>query len=231
MEKRSSTTLSGILISVGVLLLLVNLAGVVFGFRLWQLWPLIVVAAGCCFVLPPLFTRGKPGLGGLFIPGMPILTTGAILLFASVFRWWDVWAWLWPWEVLGVALGFLFAAFYMKSIWLLIPAFIVGANGLLMQFCAFTGWWEVWSVMWVIEPLSLALAFLVINARHPSPGLLHAGTILLVLSVLGFGLSLVAMMLGSGWWIWKWFAPLATIAAGLYLLFRERPYIMRKVEE
>jgi hypothetical protein len=60
----------------------------------------------------------------------------------------------------------------------------VGANGLLMQFCTFTGWWEVWTVMWVIEPLSLALSFLVINARRPSPGLLRAGTILLVLSVL-----------------------------------------------
>jgi len=230
MEKRNPVTLGGILIAVGALLLLSNLAGAILGFRLWDLWPLIVVAVGCAFVLPPLFTRGKPGLGGLFIPGMPVLTTGVILLFASGFRWWDVWSWLWPWEVMGVALGFLFAAFYMKSVWLLIPAFVVGANGMLLQFCSVTGWWELWAVLWVIEPLSVALSFVVINARRPSPGLLKAGVTLGLLSALGFGLSFVAMILGSGWWIWKWAAPLATIAAGLYLLFHERPCGMRRME-
>jgi len=56
------------LIITGVLLLFSNLAGALFGFYLRQLWPVLVLALGCCFVLPPLFATGKRGLGGLFIP-------------------------------------------------------------------------------------------------------------------------------------------------------------------
>lgn len=222
MKKRNSVLLSGILISVGVLLLLSNLAGALFGFRLWQLWPIVVVAIGCCFVLPPLFATGKRGLGGLFIPGMPILTMGALLLFTSVFNWWDAWSWLWPLEVIGVALGFLFAAFYIRCIWLLIPAFIIGANGLLMQFCALTGWWGVWAAMWAVEPLSVGMVFLVIATRRSLPGMMNAGVTLCVLSVLGFGISVLGAMVGSAWWFWKWFTPMVIIVVGIALLFRRQ---------
>jgi hypothetical protein len=93
-------------------------------------------------VLPPLAVRGKRGLGALFIPGMPTLATGLILLLASVFRRWDVWAWLWPLEVLALAAGFLVAAIYTRVIELVIPAIIIGLNRLLLQFCTVTGLWE-----------------------------------------------------------------------------------------
>ncbi len=229
MKKRNSVALSGILISVGILLLFSNLAGALFDFHLWQLWPVIVLAAGCCFVLPPLFATGKRGLGGLFIPGMPILTTGALLLFTSVFNWWDAWSWLWPVEILGVALGFLFAAFYIRCIWLLIPAFIIGANGLLMQFCAMTGWWGVWAALWVIEPLSVGLSFLVIALRRRSlPGLLNAGVTLCVLSVLGFGVSALGVMVGSAWWFWKWFTPMLIVVIGIAMLFRRPALVLQR---
>jgi len=221
MNKQLSIVISIILIMVGLLTLAFSLVGPVLGFRVWQLWPLTVVAAGALFVLPPLLVRGKRGLGGLFIPGMPILTTGTILLFASVFRTWDVWSWLWPQEVLAGALGFLFAAIYMRNVWLLIPAIIVGANGVLMQFCAITGLWSVWAVLWAIEPLSVGLALLAVYLRRRSAGLLVAGVTLCALAVMGAVESIAIVSLSALfplWWLWKWIGPVTVILVGVGLL-------------
>jgi hypothetical protein len=221
MSKQLSIVTSIILIMVGLLTLAFSLVGPVLGFRIWQLWPLIVVAAGALFVLPPLLVRGKRGLGGLFIPGMPILTTGTILLFASVFRTWDAWSWLWPQEVLAVALGFLFAAIYMRNVWLLIPAIIIGANGVLMQFCAITGLWSVWAVLWAIEPLSVGLALLAVYVKRRSAGLLVAGLTLCALAVLGAVESVAIVSLSAlfpVWWLWKWVGPVSVILVGVGLL-------------
>jgi hypothetical protein len=170
---------------------------------LWRLWPLTVVGVGLLFVLPPFLAalarpgfatragmaRRKRGLGILFIPGMPILTTGAILLLASVCDWWRVWKWLWPQEVLALAFGLLFAAIYARRTWLLVPAIIIWLNGVLLQFCALTGLWEVWAVLWTVEPLAVGLALLVIGGKTRSSGLLTAGFIVCGLA----GLALIGM--------------------------------------
>lgn len=222
MNKQSSLVISVGLIGAGVLFLAANLAGMLFGFRLWQLWPLIIVAAGWGLVLPPLLSRGRRSLGGMFIAGLPVLTTGAILLFASLFRWWNVWSWLWPWEVLGVALGFLAAALWMRVPWLLFPAIVIGANGLLFQFCAVTGWWQVWSVLWVIEPLAVGAALLVISPEKATPGRRKAGIMLCGLAGLGFGLSLMGTLLATFlpvWWLSRWLVAIGLILAGVWVLF------------
>lgn len=221
MNKPVSIAMSMVPIFVGVLTLMCSLVGPILGFRIWQLWPLTIVFAGLLLVLPPLLVRGKRGLGGLFIPGVPILTTGAILLFASVLRHWNVWAWLWPLEVLGLAVGFLFAAIYMRVIWLLIPAIIVGLNGLLLQFCALTGLWRVWAVLWTIEPLSVGLALLVVNIKQRSRGLLVAGITMCALAGVGLVESLAIVLLSAlfpAWWLWRWTGPVTLILAGSALL-------------
>jgi hypothetical protein len=184
-------------ILVGVLLILIG--GVALAFTLampvlevsllrwgsWRLWPLVVVGTGLIFVVSPFLVRGKRGLGGFFIPGVPILATGCILFYASLLDAWDAWIWMWPVEVLAVALAFLLAAIYMRVIWLLIPAIIVGATGLVLQFCAVTSFWESWAVLWTVEPLSLGLAFLVVNLKARSKGLFVAGAILCVVAAFG----------------------------------------------
>jgi hypothetical protein len=179
MNKQPSLLAGIILILVGILALMFNLAVPVLGLGLWwdvwRLWPLAVVGLSAFLVLPPLFVRGRRALGVLFVPGMPILTTGAILLLASVFDLWFVWEWLWPLEVLALAQGLLFAAVYTRVIWLIIPTIIIGANGLVLQFCALTGLWEVWAVLWTVEPLSVGLSLLVVSARRRRSGLFVAG--------------------------------------------------------
>ena len=144
MNRRFSFLVGITLILIGALSLAFTLVMPTLGLGVWmwaawRLWPLVVVAVGLMFVVSPLLVRGRRGLGGLFIPGVPILATGAILLYASVFDAWHAWEWLWPLEVLSIAMGFLLASIYMRSIWLLLPAIFIGANGVVLQFCALTG--------------------------------------------------------------------------------------------
>jgi hypothetical protein len=213
MDKRSLFLFGGTLILLGLLALLFMAIASALGFDLARfvvrLWPTMVTGAGLCLVVPPFLARGNRGLGALFIPGMPILTTGGILLLASVFHVWGVWAWLWPMLLISMAMGFLFAAVYMRLIWLLIPATIIGLNGLVFQFCAITGLWHWWSVLWVIEPLSVGLALLVIGVRRDIAGLRTAGLILSGLAAALFMLMLIVL----GAWL-----PLGLLGPGLLIL-------------
>ena len=220
MNKQFSAMVGIALILLGASALVFNLAMSMLGPNVWQLliwrfWPLTVVGLGLALMLLPLLATGRRGLGALFIPGMPVLTTGGILLFTSVFHVWGAWEWLWPLEVLSLALGFLFAAIWMRSIWLLIPAIIVGANGVVFQFCTLTGLWGAWAVLWTIEPLAVGLAFLLIGAAKRLGGLFLAGTILCGLA----GIGLVGMTLvGPSWWLIRLAGPVVLICVG-FLLF------------
>ncbi len=226
MQKEISILLGIILVLMGIAVMIFSLGIPVLGLNFWfwgawRLWPLLVIGLGALLVLPPLFVRGRPGLGLLFIPGLPILTTGGILLLASVFNWWAVWSWLWPQLVLSLGVGFLFAALYSRMIWLLVPAFVFGANGLLMQLCAITGLWEIWAVLWTIEPLALGLAFLVIGVKKQSAGLFLAGIILCGLAgvaLIGMTAILALSTFWSGLWLVSLFGPTILIVAGLFLV-------------
>jgi hypothetical protein len=220
MNKRLSILMGVLLILIGGLALAFNVvvpwwAPEFWRWGSWRLWPLLIVGGGLLFTVSPLLVRGKRGLGGLYIPGVPILVTGGILLFASMFDAWGAWAWLWPLEVLGLALGFLVAAIYMRAIWLLLPAILIGANGLIFQFCALTGRWDTWAVLWAFEPLSLGLAFLIINVKQRSKELFVAGLILCVLAALGLmGMS----ALFPGWLLINLVGAATLVLAGLLII-------------
>ena len=220
MNRRFSILVGVMLILIGGLALAFNLVLPMLGLDMWywgawRLWPLVVIGGGLFFVLPPFLVRSKRGLGGLFIPGLPILTTGCILLYSSVFDAWGAWEWLWPLEVLSLAMAFLFAAIYMRAIWLLLPAIVIGANGLLFQYCALTDMWEAWAVLWTIEPLALGLAFLIISAVRRSVGLFTAGIILC--GIAGFGLIGMTAILPT-YWLLNLMGPALFIIVGFLLL-------------
>lgn len=213
MSRRSSILAGTALVLMGSLALIFTGVGSLLGFNLagfiWRLWPTIVVGVGLLFVIPPFLVRGNRGLGGLFIPGFPVLTTGGLLLLASVLDGWAIWRWLWPMEILSLAMGFLFAAIYMRVIWLIIPAIIIGLNGMAFQFCAITGLWRWWSVLWVVEPLSVGLALLATGVSQRISGLKMAGLILCGVSAVC--LLLMLTILGA-WW------PIALLMAALLIL-------------
>ncbi len=198
----------------GMLILVASLLGVNLLAFAARFWPMAISAVGLAFVLPPLLVR-KRGLGALFIPGVPILVTAGLLLIASVLDAWSIWSWLWPQEVLAVALGFLAATLYMRVPGLAIPAILIGLNGLVFQFCAITGSWNWWSVLWTVEPLAVGVALLVFGAQTGASGTVTAGIILCGIAGAGF-LLMVAIL--SGGWLIGLVGPGLIILAGLALL-------------
>ena len=226
MVKRMWVLVGAALVLLGVVSMAITLAMPLLGVTLlpWvlrRIWPFTVVGVGLAFVLPPLLSRHRRGLGGLFIPGVPILATGGILLFTSVLHWWRAWEWLWPIEVLAVAVGFFAAAAYMRVIWLTIPAIIIGVNGLVFQFCAVTGLWDLWAVLWAVEPLSVGLSLLLIGAVKRRSGLTLAGLILCAVAGVGLlGMTAVLSLtaLFARWWVLKIVGPAILVLVGLMLV-------------
>lgn len=163
MQKQASLLFGLILIILGALALGGNLymQNVLEGD--FRAWPLFVVGAGLLFCVPPLLFQGVRGLGGLFIPGAPILATGGLLYVASMSGNWELWQSWWPLEVIALGIGFALAAIFMRVIWLIIPTFIVGLTGLALLFCTLTGQWEAWAVLWTVVPLSVGLPLLLIG--------------------------------------------------------------------
>ena len=175
-----------VLISIGVISLLGN---TLLKLEAWRLWPIIVVLVGLGLTAPALFSFKNPGLGAFFIPGLPVLTTGGILLIASLTDNWGIWSWAWSLEVIAVGLAFALAAITLRVVGLAIPAFIVGINGLFLVFCAITGLWSAWALMWPIEPLSVGLGLLTVGFVERSSGTKLAGSILCGIAGAGFFIS------------------------------------------
>lgn len=163
--------------------------------QLWRLWPLVLVAGSLFMLLAPFIWNSNAGLKGLFIPGFPLLTISSMLLVGSIFNGWGVWATFWPAILVALALGFATSAVFMRNIWLLIPAVIIGTNGLMFQFSALTGWWGAWAIFWTIEPLAVGLALLITSAGHRRE-LITAGLILAAISFVLFSVMSLAL---SGW--------------------------------
>ena len=161
--------------------------------NLGQLWPMAVVGVGLALALVPMVVWRR-WAGMFFIPALPILTTGGILLAASLARWWEIWRMAWPLEVLALAAGFICAALYARLIWLIIPAIFVGLNGLVLQFCALTGLWSAWAVLWPVEFLAVGLTLLVVSFHTRSSAVLMVGLLFCGLSAAALGgmLTLVA---------------------------------------
>jgi hypothetical protein len=191
--KRAFLTLLGIMmVFFGGLSLAFNLGLPLFGipFATLSLWPLFVMGLGGFIVMLPLVIRER-GMAALFPIGLPIIATGSLLLIGSVFRFWHVFEYLWPVEILSVAVGFVIAALYARTTWLLIPAILIGMNGAVMQFCALTGWWQMWSFLWTIEPLSIGLIMILTGLKVRSTVTAAIGATICGLSILaGAGMAI-----------------------------------------
>jgi hypothetical protein len=213
MTKRSSTIFGLLLIFLGAQAFVYRAVLPIFGLAVSNLWPLFVANMGLLLVAGPFMARQRRGLGGLFIPSVPIIMTSGLLLIANLTNWWGLWDRLWPLVVLALALGFVAAARWLRNEWLLIPAMIIGVNGLVFLFCTITGWWEVWAAIWPIELLTIGLSLLVVNYWVQANGLARAGVILSILS--GFGFAIMALVL-SGWV--SVLAALILIGSGIVLI-------------
>jgi hypothetical protein len=203
----------GVLALAGNLLIRASGVGFLLGFRAW---PIFVVGAGLLFCLPPFIFPKQRGLSGLFMPGIPTLTTGMLLFVASVTGNWSIWAYLWPLEVISVAVGFILMAIFLKVPWLMIPASVVGLTGLVLQFCAITGWWSSWAVLWTVEPFAIGLPLLVIGLIKKIEGVKLAGIILCGLAGLAF--AAMSTVLVTSLWITRLIGPALVLGLGILLV-------------
>ncbi len=219
MQKKASLLIGVTLIVLGVLALAANLlarsagTGILLGFRAW---PILVVGAGLLFCLPPFLFPRQRGLSGLFVPGIPTLITGLLLFVGSVTGFWAVWKYLWPLEVLSVAAAFILMAVYLKVPWLMIPASVVGFTGLVLQFCAATGWWSAWAVLWTVEPFSVGLPLLLIGIVKKIEGVKLAGIILCGLA--GVAFAGMSTFLVTSLWVTRLIGPVIVLGLGVLLV-------------
>ena len=103
---------------------------------------------------------------------------------------------------------------------LIVPAIIIGVNGLIFQFCALTGWWSAWAVLWAMEPLSVGLALLALNTKLHKRGLFLAGVILC--SVAALGLIGMSALVAGRLWI-NLLGPLVLVGLGALVLLSALP--------
>jgi hypothetical protein len=83
---------------------------------------------------------------------------------------------------------------------MLIPGGILLGNGLILVYCALTGWWQHWAVFWPLEPILIAVSiiapFWFTKRREHGARLLRTlGIFLLILSALAIIFSLVVAIL------------------------------------
>jgi hypothetical protein len=219
MQKKASLLIGVTLIVLGILALAGNLLirvvgnGFVLGFRAW---PIFVIGAGLFLCLPPFIFPRQRGLSGLFVPGIPTLITGLLLFVGSTTGYWGIWSYLWPLEVLSVAAAFILMAIFLKVPWLMIPASIIGFTGLVLQFCAATGWWSSWAVLWTVEPFAVGLPLLLIGIARKIEGVKLAGIILCGLAGLGF--AAMSSVLVTSLWITRLIGPVLVLALGVLLV-------------
>jgi hypothetical protein len=227
MEKRTANFSGMLLILLGGLALLHTAVLPLFGWEygLWRFWPLFVSAVGLAFIAFPIKFMERRGLKALFIPGFPILVISMMLLWGSIFNAWGIWDYMWPMVILGLAFGFFAASVFMRNIWLMIPAIIIGVNGLIFQFCAITGLWDLWAILWTMEPLSVGLALIVASAGK-RPKLMRAGLIVSGIAAVCF--SFMSFVL-SGWM--SIVGAVMLIVAGVGLLGRNREPILLHEKE
>jgi hypothetical protein len=190
------------LIALGALTLLANVALAVFGISLARyvaalVWAPFLLGTGVVCVAAPLVNRRQRSLGGLFIPGLPLLAAGGITLLAAVMPWWHIWARLWPLVVLALAAGFICLALHLRVIWIMIPAIFIGLNGLALQFCALTGLWSAWAVLWAVEPLGVGFTLLLTASQTRTTATLVVGLIFCAFS--GVVLTGLVVLLPGLW--------------------------------
>ena len=196
----------------------IALAGNVFlATKAWKLWPMTIVFAGIGLTLPGFLGVSRRRFGSFFIPGVPVLATGGILLFASLTNLWSIWAIAWPLEVLALALGFALAAIFMRVPGLAIPAFIIGVNGIMLAFCALTGLWESWAILWPIEFLSVGLGLFTLGIANHSAGLKAAASILFAIAGGGFFITVFISQFNNHF-ILRFAVPVMLLFTGVLLI-------------
>jgi serine/threonine protein kinase len=95
--------------------------------------------------------RGNVGLAVLGAIGLLILANACMLTIAAPTNLWELYDPGWPIQLFLVSWGLCIIMFVASSIWMLVPTGPVFVTGLILTYCQFTGNWEQWNFLWVLE--------------------------------------------------------------------------------
>jgi len=219
MQKKTSLLFGVTLIVLALLGLAGNLIVQATGNALtlgFNTWPLAVIGAGLLFCVPPFVFHKQRGLSGLFIPGLPTLTTGVLLFLASTTGNWHLWATWWPLEVISVGLAFLLMAIFMRIVWLTIPASIIGFTGFILLFCALTGLWASWAVLWTVVLFAVGLPLFLIGLFKKIEGVKLGGLILV--GIAGLAFAAMSALISSTSMAVRLIGPIFVLVLGAFLV-------------
>ena len=155
---------SSILIGIGVLLLVVDLA---LGGTLNLALPLVFLMFGTIFfILVPIFSQQWKWAAGLFIPGAFLAALGLIFLLNVLTGDWNAWAYAWLLLVSGAGIGLALMAWYagLRQDWIFIGS---GMALLGLVFFAVFGMIAGGLAIRVAAPLLLALGGLALRWVRP----------------------------------------------------------------
>lgn len=127
MNRNSNIVMGAVFIAIGIIFLLSNFGYVTFSWN--YIWPLALLIPG--IYMHFAFFTGLDKNPGILVPG-GILTTYGALFYANVFWGWHMMPSLWPFFLIGIAIGlFELYLFGDHNKALLIPVAILGGLGLL----------------------------------------------------------------------------------------------------
>ena len=143
------------LLIIGILLIVLGLVFVFDNLNIWTLessWPSILVLVGLGFVLGYLSSRNNYGM---LMPASVMILSSIPLFICSVSGHWNRMVELWPIFLLGPALGF-FLMYFLgpRDRGLLLPAYILGAMGILFLFI-FNYLSFFWPILFIVVGLVL----------------------------------------------------------------------------
>lgn len=85
-----------------------------------------------------------------------IIVGNMVMLWASGIFGWDVFGRTWPMELVLVGILFFSLMVETHNTWLIIPGGMIMGNGFILAYCALTGRWSDWAILWPLEPLLVA---------------------------------------------------------------------------
>jgi serine/threonine protein kinase len=147
---------------------------------------------------------GKRGVGMAILGTLGLLAGGNMLavMLGMLTNDWTIFGHGWPMEVLWVAVGLCAILYASRAPWLMVPISLILGNGFIFAYCAITGWWHHWALLWMLEPFFLIGSIVV--ARHLASrgeeGRETSRRLGWTLGRLGLLVSLVVMVLG--WLLW-----------------------------
>lgn len=156
------------------------------------------------------------------IGGVILILVGVFFLlvqfFPGLLGWFDL-SQQWPLIIVLIGGLFLLGAL-LGTPPLAMPAFIVGGTGLILYYQNLSGNWASWSYIWTLYPGLAGLGVILMNALSGKmgEGLREGGKLLLISAAL----FVVFGGFFTGWGVWSQFWPVLIIAAGLWLLWKNR---------